>query len=217
MLSSQIPSAVMFPVAFPVPRAFPASASGDSHIPGAAQLPMGIQLLALSRSPGMFSFLLGSAVPRASQLLRIFQTLRSPHGLLSSQSLGMLSSLRVPALQKSLWNSSSHGIPSGWGDQAALLWLSLDFCHFCSCCCNKKWERHWLPLPPAPGGILPFLPCSGAARTGLGRCFEDKQHNFGQIQDVDEQSTATAGSPPQTLMEWDGTGRAQHWSPQNLG
>lgn len=127
MLSSQISSNVMFPVVFPVPRGFPAS--GDSQIPGAAQLPMGIQLLDLSKSPGMFSFLLGSAAPRASQLLRILHILRNsqlpePSGAPQLQIPGHAqlpegpNSAKIPVELQPSWNPQQLG---GSGSSALAL------------------------------------------------------------------------------------------------
>lgn len=95
------------------------------------------------------------------------------------KSLGNLSSLGNSQLPE---GSPGPAAPRGWGgggirQLCSLHPLSLFFCHFCSCCCNKRWEKRRLPLPPAPlvgGG-------AAAAGAGFGGGFEDKQPNYGQM------------------------------------
>lgn len=138
----------------------------------------------------------------------------APQLLGNPKSLGLLSSLRVPALQappRSLWNCSSQGIPSALGGSGSSAPALPGFCHFRSCCCNKKWERHRLPLPPAPGGVLPFL----------GRLGQD----WGGVLSTNSAIMAKSrmrmcrvwprqGPFPKSLrsQQWGGTGGAPHWS-----
>lgn len=194
----------------------------------ALQLPGAPPFLNLPKSPRMFSFLWGLQPPRPSQLLRIPQILEDSQLPVSLLLPGALQ-LQIPGhaqLPEGPNSPSTPQFPGGSpnpcgtpalrespaprGDHAAPALPG--FCHFCSCCCNKKWERQWLPLPPAPGGIPRVLPCSWGAGAGLGRCFGDKQRSYGQIQDVDVQGMATAGSPPKILME-----PAMGWDWEELG
>lgn len=124
----------------------------------------------------------------------------------------------TPALRES---------PAPWGGQAALLPLSLVFVISAVAVAIKSGKCTGCPCLLLQGESSHCCPAPGVAGTGLGRCFEDKPCNYGQTQAADVQSTATAETPPQILMErrvewnWEGPTLELHSesqrSPQNPG
>lgn len=157
-LSSQIPSDGMLLVGFPALGGFPVS--GDSQIPGPAQLPMGSPAPRNSPAPGPpqipknLQLPVGSAAPKAfpkdpPNPWGVSAPCESPvpgklwipgHAQLPEgpNSPGTPSSLGDPQIPVELQLSGNPQLPGGSGSSAPAL---LGFCPFCSCCCNKKWER----------------------------------------------------------------------------
>lgn len=101
----------------------------DPQIPGGAQLPRGSEasrgspaLQAAPSSPGNPQI---PGEPQLSGESPAPQEVPRPHSPVGSGGIRQLCSLH---------------------------WLSLFFCHFCVCCCNKRLEKCREPLPPAPWG-----------------------------------------------------------------